>query len=39
MEVLKKDEWTANVTTELRNFEQEILRNMKQKGTQNYQLL
>jgi hypothetical protein len=36
---LKKEEWTADATTELRNFEQEILRNMKQKGTQHYQAL
>ena len=32
MDVLKKDEWTSNVTNELRTFERSLITALKQKG-------
>ena len=32
MDVLKKEEWTSNVTNELRTFERSLITALKQKG-------
>ena len=32
MDVLKREDWTGNVTNELRNFEQTLIIALKQKG-------
>ena len=32
MEVLEKGNWTANVTTKLRNFEMSLIKALKQEG-------
>ena len=36
MDVLKKDEWTSNVTKELRTFEKSLITALKQKGSKNF---
>ena len=36
MDVLKKDEWTSNVTKELRTFEKSLITALKQKGNKSF---
>ena len=36
MDVLKKDEWTSNVTKELRTFEKSLITALKQKGNRSF---